>query len=202
MKICKVQGCENSADYKNRGRKGYCCKHYEQLRIYDRILERTKYDKNEIIDCGDYCEICLYRYTPHAEEIARAKIDKKDLEKVKDYKWGLHGEGYVMSFKSNLFLHHLIIGEEENLIVDHKDHNKLNNRKSNLRPCTYQQNNRNRKAEGCWWNKENKKWRVKIGVNYKQIHLGYFIDKIDAVNVREQAKQKYFGEFAYNKSNI
>jgi hypothetical protein len=44
MKNCSVEGCDG-----NYYSKGYCSKHYMQIKLYEKILERTKFDPNEFI---------------------------------------------------------------------------------------------------------------------------------------------------------
>ena len=56
----------------------------------------------------------------------------------------------------------------------------------------------NKKSKGYCWNKLRNKWQAQIKINKKCIHLGYFIDKKDAIKARKEAEKKYFGEFAYN----
>ncbi len=46
---------------------------------------------------------------------------------------------------------------------------------------------------GVNFNKKSSKWRAYITVEYKQIHLGYFMSFEDAVRAREEAELKYFG---------
>ena len=48
---------------------------------------------------------------------------------------------------------------------------------------------------GVWWNKQLKKWQAMIYYYGKSKHLGYFINKEDAIKVRKEAEIKYFGEF-------
>lgn len=87
---------------------------------------------------------------------------------------------------------------------DHIDRNQLNNRKSNLRPCTQQENSRNRSLSennktgitGVCWDEGKLKWRVSIGIDYKSKHIGYYLNFNDAVKARLEAEAKYFGEFA------
>ena len=192
MKICKVKGCENKIRCS-----GYCNRHYLQIRRYGEILERTIRDKNEIIDCGGYSEICIYN--KKGKEIARTKIDKEDFEEVKGHKWCLNS-GYVITIINNktVGLHQLLLGKKQDFIIDHRDANPLNNKKQNLRHCTDSQNRMNQKnVKGYYWDEKREKWRVRIAMNNKQLHLGYFIKKQDAIKVRRQAEQKYFGEFAY-----
>ena len=201
-KKCLVENCENSVFHKNGGQKEYCGKHYQQIYKYGKILERTKYDPNKIIDCDDYYEICLYKHNPHAEEIARTKIDKEDLKKVKNYKWYINKKGYVVSTNKHLYIHRLILGNPPNgYNIDHKFGKKLDNRKQNLRFATKSQNGMNRKAKGYHWDKNENKWHAEIMKNYKHINLGYFTDEQVAAKIAEEAKQKYFGEFAYKETN-
>jgi len=193
---CKVENCKNT---KIKAR-GYCGKHLCQIYEYSKILERTRSDPNEIIDCGEYYEICLYNHKN--KEIARTKIDKEDLEKIKSYKWHLNGEGYAISGKERLFLHHLIFGRPpKGYEVDHHDTNPLNNRKNNLRLATRQQNSMNRKVKGYFWHKDYKKWEAKIMIDNKIIPLGYFDKEQDAIKARREAEIKYFGKFAYKDNN-
>lgn len=37
-------------------------------------------------------------------------------------------------------------------------------------------------------------------VNYKDIYLGYYKDFDEAVKVRKEAEEKYFGEYSYDNS--
>lgn len=196
MKKCKVKNCRNEYYQKRLNIYPCCKKHYEQLRKHGKILKRTRMDKNEIIDCGDYYEIILYSGLSEQKEVARTKIDKDDLEKVKQYKWCLNDFGYARSYK--IRLHQLIIGKKEGLEIDHINHNRLDNRKQNLRHCTRSENNINRtKQGGVRWHILTKKWRVRICVNYKDISLGYFTNKQEALKIRKQAEKKYFGKFMF-----
>jgi hypothetical protein len=91
------------------------------------------------------------------------------------------------------------------MFVDHIDHNGLNNRRSNLRLCTAQQNARNHrpqlrgssKYKGVSWRQDGKVFRALIWHNGKSINLGRFKNEIDAAKAYDKAAKKYFGEFAY-----
>jgi hypothetical protein len=52
-----------------------CIKHYTQYRRYGKLLDRTRYDKNEIIKNNEYAEVILY--DKNQEEIARVKDAEK-----------------------------------------------------------------------------------------------------------------------------
>ena len=200
LKKCKVCGRELT------GRPAFCMckKHYYQYKKYGKVLDnnpRTKYDPNEIVLHEDYAEIIIY--DKDCEEMARALIDLDDVDKVKDIKWGINNTGRVGSSKPRVKLHRFIMDPPDDMVVDHINHNPLDNRKSNLRICTTQQNNMNRKTNsnnisgtaGVHWNKSNCKWRARIAVAGKSISLGCYSTKEEAIEARRQAELEYFGEY-------
>ena len=87
--------------------------------------------------------------------------------------------------------------------VDHIDNNSFNNTVSNLRWCTQQQNNFNRSLsnrntsgfKGISLYKNLNKWEVKITINYKKIHLGYFVNLEDAKLARQKKAKELFCDF-------
>jgi len=101
-------------------------------------------------------------------------------------------------------MHRQIMNAPDHLVVDHIDHNGLNNRKENLRICTFAENCRNLRAsrhksskyKGVHWHKRNHKWAAQITCDHKTHHLGYFGDEIDAAMAYDRAARKYHGEFA------
>ena len=155
-----------------------CCKHLHQMNRHGKILVRTKKDPNKAINCGDYYELCLYSGRGEQKEVARTKIDKEYLEKTKEYKWcaSLKGSCYYVKTdiregnkRSTLYLVNLILGTKKGYQIDHINGDTLDNRKSNLRFCTQQQNLMNKtKALGVSWNKANQQWEAYIGVNNKR----------------------------------
>jgi hypothetical protein len=102
-----------------------------------------------------------------------------------------------------------LLNPEKKNCVDHIDNNKHNNNLINLRFATSQQNNQNRSinnnntsgTKGVGWNKKSMKWTARIKINGKSIHLGSFINKEDAINIRIQRAKNEFGEFI-NKCEI
>ena len=197
---CKVSFCERSSDLRDNGHGGFCWRHYQQMWKNGRILEKTKYDENEYIDCGNYYEISLRRGRSEQKEVIKTKIDKNDCDKVRLYKWCLMNNGYVYTRTMGkfIYLHHVILGKKSRYDVDHVDHNKLDNRKQNLRHVLHAQNIWNQKVNGYYWRKDKKRWVAYLTINKRHIYLGCFINEEDAVAARRRAEQKYFGEFAYN----
>ena len=72
-------------------------------------------------------------------------IDIDDYEKIKDYCWFENSNGYIMNRTNhkNIMLHRLITNCPNDKVVDHLDHNPLNNCKINLRICTQKENMQN-----------------------------------------------------------
>jgi len=83
--------------------------------------------------------------------------------------------------------------------IDHKDHIRHNNIWDNLRDATNQENSRNTKlyktnksgVVGVCWHKRDANWYSYIMVNLKQIYLGNYIDKFEAICARMSANNKY-----------
>ena len=210
MRLCSLESCG-----RKHFCKGYCQKHYNQIQRHGEIRERTITDPNEIIVNGDICIMKLYNNK--CIEVAEAIFDLKykELIEVFDLKWCL-SNGYVMSIWCDqdgrswtIFLHQLIIhlsGQivEKNQEIDHKDGKRLNNLEDNLRVCDRSQNQHNRRqqknntsGQKCiTWNKNRKKWQVRITKDYEPIDLGCFDTKEDAAKAYNAAAIKYFGEFA------
>lgn len=73
-----------------------------------------------------------------------------------------------------------------NLVINHIDHIKTNNKLSNLEIITQRENATNKersgssKYVGVSWSKAMKKWKAGIVINKKVKHLGYFDNEIDA----------------------
>ena len=75
-----------------------------------------------------------------------AIIDDEDFERVAAFSWSKTTEGYVNGTINNspIRLHQFLIGRApKGLIIAHKNGNKLDNRKINLRYCTKSQNGQN-----------------------------------------------------------
>jgi len=211
--FCEICNCSEDETPKmytarNKFKKVLCSKHYEQLKHHGKILTRTIFDKNEYIIHDTYAEICLYN--KKGEEIAKTKIDLEDVEKCKEHKWCLV-KGYVKAGNRSysLCLHRFVMNIYNiNDIVDHIYHDTLDNRKSELRIATKQQNQINRRISpqnksgvtGVRYNKN--KWEANITLNGKTLYLGSFINKEDAIKTRKEAEEKYFGEFAYKEKNV
>lgn len=91
--------------------------------------------------------------------------------------------------------------------IDHIDRNGMNNKISNLREATPQQNAGNKGLQknnksghrGVHWNTRERKWEARIIVNGKQISLGAYKNKEDAIKKRKEVEIEIFGEFLYDQ---
>ena len=134
-------------------------------------------------------------------------FDLEDYDLIKNYCWAINKDGYVYNKTKNLVLmHRLVMNAPSDELVDHIYHEKNDNRKSQLRLCSPSENVRNRSIShsssgvcGVYWYTKENKWSAEIKINGQKINLGFFEDKEQAIKVRKEAEQKYFGDFAYKE---
>jgi len=102
-------------------------------------------------------------------------------------------------------MHRELIEVADGLLVDHINHDGMDNRRANLRAATHSQNMYHRgkrlgatqsKYKGVYWRKRNRKWQALITFQKEKIYLGYFRNEIDAAKAYDRAARKYHGEFA------
>jgi hypothetical protein len=162
--------------------------------------------KNKYEICGETTKIYLRRKDGTAMV---ALIDTEDLNKVKS----VNGTWYASLDKPTRTyyckcdeykgkrhrLHRLIMNENDSsVIIDHSDHNTLNNKKSNLRIATKTTNAQNmikaRKDNktgflGVCFSARRNAFRATIKAHGKQKHLGYFETAEAAYKTYVRAKQ-------------
>lgn len=136
-------------------------------------------------------------------------FDIEDYDTIKNFTWCIYN-GYVVDRNMNS-MHDVIMQQSTGLIVDHIHGNETrnDNRKCNLRIGTVQQNIFNREptkantsgVTGVYYDKTNDRWIARICYNYKDIHLGTFKEKEDAIKARLKAEDEYFGDWSYYNSN-
>ena len=139
-----------------------------------------------------------------------AIVDAQDYEWLSKYKWYAIKDRrtYYAARSANrktLRMHREIMRAPKHLLVDHRDHNGLNNRRSNLRICTLAENLRNQRSardstskyKGVTWCKAKNLFQARITFNRRRIHLGYFKSEIDAAKAYDKKAKELFGDFAY-----
>src|SRR5699024_12816863 len=91
-------------------------------------------------------------------------------------------------------------------VVDHKNNNKLDNRKSNLRVITQSENKQNTKSPKITcvykYHYDRDKWIVVISVNGKSEHFGIFKNKQDAIRKAEEVRRKYHPYYEVESKHV
>lgn len=188
-----------SVSLKNGGTKSCGCFNIDHTIQRNRVIKK-KYNEYDLL--GEYgIGYCSNTKTPFY-------FDLEDYNLIKDYCWyecvdskNYHSlQAYNPQTGRHIRMQWLIVGKN----VDHRDLNPLNNRKSNLRLATHKENSQNgpkRKnntsgVTGVSWCTKSNRWHARIQSNGKEISLGFFADKNDAIKARLMAERQCYGEFA------
>ena len=139
-----------------------------------------------------------------------ALVDEQDYFYLMAFRWHCTAKGYAarMDGRKIVLMHREIARPSEGFDVDHRDGNRLNNRRENLRRCTHAQNTWNHRVStrnksgftGILFRKKSRRWEAHIGVNNKFIYLGRFATKKEAIRARQRAVQSHHGQFAPKKA--
>lgn len=186
----------------------YCKRHFLQMYRHGKILDSTIYDRNEIIIEDNIARIIMKNVKQKIN--GECIIDAEDVDKIKELKW-YKSYGYCVTKaidpNTGTDIANIIFNDFNNK-YDHINHNRLDNRKINLRPVTSHQNAMNmgkkitnvsgvtgvsRKTV-----KDGYKWIAIITYNYQSIWLGSHDTFDEAVHARLKGEIKYFGEYSPN----
>lgn len=134
-------------------------------------------------------------------------VDDADYDELSRYNWRVTTWGYaVAKIRGDaVVMHRLLTNAPKGMDVDHINHNKLDNRRSNLRLATRSENLRNRhkianktsQFKGVSFCNNRMKWQVVISIPNGQCKfLGYFEDEIEAALAWDAAALQYGDEFS------
>lgn len=140
-----------------------------------------------------------------------ALVDDADAQTVAGFRWSLQRQTdtrceYAARYEgeNTILMHRALMPEVE--FIDHRSGDGLDNQRSNLRACTQQQNQWNRRkfkglssfkgVERDVKKSGRVKWRARIVVNGKKLSLGYFRSELGAALAYDAAARFFFGEFA------
>lgn len=139
-----------------------------------------------------------------------ALVDDKDFKPISKHRW-YYDTGYAARKKKinngrwvKVYMHREILKTPSGLHTDHIDGNKLNNQRCNIRVCTGNQNRYNTKKhtdnksgyKGVSFHKVAKRFRAAIGLDRKNIHLGFFDTPEEAAVVYNKAAERLHGAFS------
>ena len=166
----------------------------------------------------EFCEVIAYKMVKIDDQKSYQEIDvlvdEEDAEWICQYRWRIDDKGYVVrGIRTKegkyylLRLHRQIMKRHgllryhdycDNLEVDHINHNKLDNRKVNLRVCTSAENKRNRTSKNGdlrGIQRTKRGFKVTIYVEGKAIYIGTFPNQKIAKYYYNLAGSQLHGEF-------
>jgi hypothetical protein len=162
-------------------------------------------NKYTISEDGSRCEIFFH-------DGSSFLIDSEDLDKISHMTWFRGKRGYPVAATSrklpggrrNVSVHRLLLSPPQGYDVDHISGDKLDNRKSNLRICSHQQNMFNQKMRstnssgyyGVSYMKNCGKYEAYIHFNGRKNYLGIFDTVSGAAAARDAAAKRLFGDYA------
>lgn len=117
-------------------------------------------------------------------------VDATDFDWLNQFKWCAQWNPCTRSFyamrkiqRHTSLMHRVILGLQrgQRLTGDHVNHDTLDNRRINLRACTYSQNMQNMRLrrdsrsgfQGVTWHQNMRLWQARKTINGVQVHLGY-----------------------------
>jgi len=144
-----------------------------------------------------------------------ALVDNSDYQFLSKYKWRAirnkksrtyyaMANIYEDGKRTTILMHRKILNVKKGIICDHINGNGLDNRRLNLRVCSFAENVRNSRKpinntsgyKGVSWDKRRKIWQSYITYKDKTIHLGAFRDIGVAAFEYNKAAIKYHKKFA------
>lgn len=137
-----------------------------------------------------------------------AIVDDDDFDRLNNYSWYYNNSGYVArklrtkGVQTTILMHREIMNPPKGMVIDHINHNPLDNRKENLRITTQSFNIRHSKLRknntsgfiGITKVKRKKEWMAQLTLNRKCINLGYYETPEEAAKVYQDYVRKLWEE--------
>lgn len=156
----------------------------------------------------------LVSYDPETGIFTRKESSTNRVKTGSEVGWLDVSTGYVRimldrkTYRAHRLAWYYMTGDDVQFI-DHINRDRSDNRFSNLRPCTKSENGMNRCSQrnstsghvGVSFDKETGKWVAYIYAGNRQIKLGRFSEKEEAVRARLDAELSQHGKFAASHAN-
>ena len=148
--------------------------------------------KNRIELCDDYAKVHFYKTDGYF------LCDLDDVHLAEETSWYLSQDGYAIGWVKNKckMFHRIVNNTPENLVTDHINRNRLDNRKTNLRNATsvmnsnnnYKQDHLPAKGVRVRYNTKGIRYVVDVHNNeFKCIRIGTFDTLSEAIEARNKA---------------
>lgn len=138
-----------------------------------------------------------------------AIVDDDAHKELSQYNWHFV-RGYAQRWawvggkRKKIYMHRVVLGTPEEMQTDHRDGNKLNNQRDNLRVCTPSENRCNRGRtivntsgfKGVTWDRSRNKWKAQVELLKNKINVGRFDTAEAAARAYDEAAKKLHGQFA------
>lgn len=158
-----------------------------------------------------------------------AQVDDADYAMLAGFKWSVSPQGYAVTYHTSVYLpsdglskkirvtrailmHRMVLGLDRRKVIDaktgrpcvtdHKDGDRLNNRRANLRVCTRRENILNRKGwgnrpyKGVYYDARRKQWQARVTRQGVVSHLGYWPTAYWAARAYDCYVTSYDGPYA------
>lgn len=140
------------------------------------------------------------------------RVDVADAPRLACHRFRLDGHGYVITTIKGrtVLLHRLILDAPVGTEVDHRNGDRLDNRRENLRLASRAQNASNRGLsvanrsgfKGVRWHRGTGRWEARIKVDGRDRYLGLHNDPRVAARVYDTAALEAFGPFAVTNASL
>ena len=135
-----------------------------------------------------------------------AIVDDDNYDSLSQYKWHFHdnssGLGYAARTDGGrvIWMHRVVNATPDGFETDHLNHDRLDNRKENLRTATSSENRANRQYENtCGFRgvqKDWSRWRARIRTAGRLLSLGTFLTPEEAARAYDKEASRLYGNNA------
>lgn len=130
-----------------------------------------------------------------------ATVDEEYVDGLLERRWSLDSDGYAITSTHKagrrvvLRMHRVVLGRDDTPEVDHINGNRLDNRRSNLRPATRVQNAQNHRPgksyRGTSYNSKRKRWMASVRADGRSKNLGYYKSRDEAAAVAAEFRREH-----------